>query len=67
MTTTDEAPVWQAVTVPVEVPELAFTGDTSAEFITAAGNEDVLHARLLIMELTFLDDEVTVEHAQVPP
>jgi ribonuclease Z len=58
--------VVQEVTVPVEVPELAFTGDTSSEFITAAGSEDALRARLLIMELTFLDDDVTVERAQVP-
>lgn len=28
---------------------MAFTGDTSAQFITAPGNEDVLRARLLIM------------------
>ena len=53
--------------MPVEVPELAFTGDTSSAFITAPGNADVLRARLLIMELTFLDDDVTVEHAQVLP
>jgi len=28
---------------------VAFTGDTSADFITHPGNEDVLRARLLIM------------------
>ena len=50
--------------MPVEVPEVAFTGDTSSEFITRPGNEDVLRARLLIMELTFLADDVTVEHAR---
>ncbi|KAK9836986.1 hypothetical protein WJX81_004421 [Elliptochloris bilobata] len=54
----------EEVTRMVEAPEVAFTGDTSAEFILHPGNEDVLRARLLIMELTFLDDEVTVEHAR---
>ena len=33
----------------MEAPEVAFTGDTSAEFIMHPGNEDVLRARLLIM------------------
>ena len=45
---------------------MAFTGDTSSGFLTQPGSADALRARLLIMELTFLDDEVTVEHAQVP-
>ena len=33
----------------MEAPEVAFTGDTSAEFIMHPANEDVLRARLLIM------------------
>lgn len=33
----------------MEAPEIAFTGDTSAEFIVHPANEDVLRARLLIM------------------
>lgn len=33
-----------------EVPEVAFTGDTTAEFITDPANADVLRAKLLIME-----------------
>ena len=45
---------------------MAFTGDTSSGFIADdPGSADALRARLLIMELTFLDDDVTVEHAQV--
>ena len=39
----------QEITDTVEAPEVAFTGDTSADFITHPGNEDVLRARLLIM------------------
>lgn len=34
-----------------EVPEVAFTGDTTAEFLTDPGNADVLRAKLLIMEV----------------
>ncbi|GAQ80583.1 tRNAse Z1 [Klebsormidium nitens] len=47
-----------------EVPEVAFTGDTTAEFLTDPGNADVLRAKLLIMEMTFIDDSSTVEHAR---
>jgi hypothetical protein len=31
--------------------QVAFTGDTSAEFMDDPNNEDVLRARLLIMEV----------------
>lgn len=55
----------QEVTRLVEVPEVAFTGDTSSGFLARPGSADALRARLLIMELTFLDDDVTVKHAQV--
>ena len=57
----------QAVTEQVETCELAFTGDTGPEFITAEGSADALRARLLIMELTFLDDKVTPQSAHVSP
>lgn len=46
------------------VPELAFTGDTTVDFITDPANEEVFHARLLIMECTFLDDEMSPEDAK---
>lgn len=49
----------------VETAESAFTGDTSAAFLTAPGSKDALKAKLLIMEATFLDDDVSLEHAQV--
>ena len=55
----------QAVTEQVETCELAFTGDTGPEFITAEGSTDALRARLLIMEMTFLDNKVTPESAHV--
>ena len=38
----------------MEAPEIAFTGDTSAEFISHPGSEDVLRARLLIMVRAWL-------------
>jgi len=100
----------EEVTETMEVPEIAFTGDTTSEFLDmlsfgdlkkqqdrglrhldsiaeedaaaaagAAGSggpgtaarvgdaallEDVLRARLLVMEMTFIDDSVTVEQAR---
>ncbi|KAK3257118.1 tRNA 3' processing endoribonuclease [Cymbomonas tetramitiformis] len=48
----------------LEAPEVAFTGDTTIDFATCPENSPVLHAKLLIMEVTFLDDKVTVEHAR---
>ena len=46
-------------------PEIAFTGDTTVDFITDPANEEVLRAKLLIMECTFLDDEMSPEDAKV--
>eukprot|EP00898_Chlorokybus_atmophyticus_P003061 jgi/Chlat1/3756/Chrsp259S03900 len=51
------------VTNTIDVPEVAFTGDTTAEFITNSANADVLRAKLLIMECTFVDDTVDREGA----
>ena len=53
------------VTDTVEVPEVAFTGDTTSDWITNAGGDpvaaDALRAKLLICECTFVDDSVTPE------
>jgi ribonuclease Z len=46
----------------VEAPELAFTGDTLIEVVER--EEVVRKARLLIMEVTFVDDRVTVEQCR---
>lgn len=54
----------EEITHSVVVPELAFTGDTTVDFITDPANEEVFRARLLIMECTFLDDEMSVEDAK---
>jgi hypothetical protein len=45
------------------VPEIAFTADTTAAFLETNSPvlEDALKARLLIMEMTFVDDSVTVD------
>ncbi len=48
----------------LQVPEIAFTGDTTSAFLDSVP-EDVLHARLLIMEMSFLDDSVSVEDVSV--
>jgi ribonuclease BN (tRNA processing enzyme) len=45
------------------VPEVAFTGDTTSDFITNKANQDALNAKLLIMESTFLDNYMSVEKA----
>ena len=55
----------QDITERVVVPELAFTGDTTVEFITDPSNAEALMARLLIMECTFLDDEMSPAMAKV--
>uniref|UniRef100_A0A0D9VDP3 Metallo-beta-lactamase domain-containing protein n=1 Tax=Leersia perrieri TaxID=77586 RepID=A0A0D9VDP3_9ORYZ len=48
----------------LSVPEIAFTGDTVADFILDPDNADVLKARILVVESTFVDDSVTIEHAR---
>ncbi|XP_057806401.1 tRNase Z TRZ1 [Salvia miltiorrhiza] len=45
-------------------PEIAFTGDTMSDFITDVDNADVLRAKILIMESTYVDDLCMVEHAR---
>ena len=50
------------ITHEVHVPEVAFTGDTRVEVLER--EEDVRRARLLVMEVTFLDDRVSVEEAR---
>ncbi|MCB9761454.1 MAG: hypothetical protein H6739_16545 [Alphaproteobacteria bacterium] len=50
------------ITDTVEAPELAFTGDTMIEVVER--EEVVRTARLLIMEVTFIDDRVTVAEAR---
>uniref|UniRef100_A0A6N2LG55 Metallo-beta-lactamase domain-containing protein n=1 Tax=Salix viminalis TaxID=40686 RepID=A0A6N2LG55_SALVM len=45
-------------------PEIAFTGDTMSDFIIDDMNIDVLRAKVLVMESTFVDGTVTVEHAR---
>lgn len=50
------------VTDTVEVPEVAFTGDTTADWIDSEDPvaQDALRAKLLICECTFVDDVVRV-------
>lgn len=55
----------QEITHRIVVPELAFTGDTTVDFITDAANAEVFKARLLIMECSFLDDAMSPEDAKV--
>ncbi|EEF52135.1 ribonuclease z, chloroplast, putative [Ricinus communis] len=52
------------ITNTVTAPEIAFTGDTMSDFIIDETNIDALRARILVMESTFIDDTVKVEHAR---
>ncbi|XP_004491080.1 tRNase Z TRZ2, chloroplastic [Cicer arietinum] len=45
-------------------PEVAFTGDTTADFMLDPLNADALRAKVLITEATFLDDSTSIDHAR---
>ncbi|WJX16838.1 tRNA 3' processing endoribonuclease [Trifolium repens] len=45
-------------------PEVAFTGDTMSDFIIDENNADVLRAKVLVLECTFINNSITVEHAK---
>ncbi|KAI3766812.1 hypothetical protein L2E82_16886 [Cichorium intybus] len=45
-------------------PEIAFTGDTTSDFIIDTNNVDVLKAKILIMESTYVENTMTVENAR---
>ncbi|TVU33023.1 hypothetical protein EJB05_24802 [Eragrostis curvula] len=48
----------------VATPEIAFTGDTMSDFILDPDNADVLKAKILVMESTYVDDKMTIEQAR---
>ncbi|KAF1863313.1 hypothetical protein Lal_00031312 [Lupinus albus] len=52
------------ITYTLTEPEIAFTGDTMSDFIMDENNTDVLRARILVMECTFINNSITVEHAK---
>ncbi|CAA6671704.1 unnamed protein product [Spirodela intermedia] len=52
------------VTSAVASPEIAFTGDTRSDFMVDPENADVLKARVLVMECTFVDETMTVEDSR---
>ncbi|XP_028554637.1 tRNase Z TRZ1-like [Dendrobium catenatum] len=52
------------VTYTVTSPEIAFTGDTMSDFVVDPNNADVLKARILVMESTFVDNAMSIEHAR---
>ncbi|EOX93406.1 Metallo-beta-lactamase - like 1 [Theobroma cacao] len=45
-------------------PEVAFTGDTTAEYMLDPRNADALRAKILITEATFLDEGYSIDHAR---
>ncbi|EPS67552.1 hypothetical protein M569_07222, partial [Genlisea aurea] len=52
------------ITNTVMCPEVAFTGDTTSEFFADPHSADALRAKILITEATFLDENVSIEHAR---
>ncbi|KAF5734710.1 nuclear ribonuclease Z [Tripterygium wilfordii] len=52
------------ITYTITTPEIAFTGDTMSDFIIDQTNVDVLKARILVLESTFVDSSVSVEQAR---
>lgn len=52
------------ITNTLKEPEIAFTGDTMSDFIIDENNTDVLRAKVLVLESTFVNNEMTVEHAR---
>ncbi|PSS07886.1 Nuclear ribonuclease [Actinidia chinensis var. chinensis] len=52
------------VTNTITMPEIAFTGDTVSDFIIDDNNVDVLRAKVLIMESTYVSNIETVENAR---
>ncbi|XP_021890162.1 tRNase Z TRZ2, chloroplastic isoform X2 [Carica papaya] len=45
-------------------PEVAFTGDTTSEYMLDPRNADALRAKILITEATFLDEGFSIDHAR---
>lgn len=52
------------ITDTILYPEIAFTGDTTSDFICEPRNSDALRAKVLVTEATFLDNEFDIEHAR---
>jgi ribonuclease Z len=56
------ARIGDEITELVETPEIAFTGDTLVEVVER--EEVVRKARVLVMEVTFVDDRISVEECR---
>lgn len=54
----------QDVTDTVNVPMVAFTGDTTSDLFSLPNMHDVFNAKLLILEMSFIDDSVSVDEAK---
>lgn len=54
----------EEITDTVLSPEVAFTGDTTTEYMLDPRNADALRAKILITEATFLDEGCSIEHAR---
>ncbi|XP_043691669.1 tRNase Z TRZ2, chloroplastic [Telopea speciosissima] len=52
------------ITDTILYPEVAFTGDTTSDFMLDPRNADAMRAKVLITEATFVDEELSIEHAR---
>nr|CAD22099.1 RNase Z [Arabidopsis thaliana] len=52
------------ITYAILSPEIAFTGNTTSEYMLNPRNANALRAKVLISEATFLDESFSTEHAQ---
>jgi len=52
------------ITNSMAVPEIGFTGDTMSDFILDPDKADVLKAKILVAESTFIDESKLIEDAK---
>ncbi|KAL3528338.1 hypothetical protein ACH5RR_007660 [Cinchona calisaya] len=52
------------ITYTTTTPEVAFTGDTTSDFIVDNDNIDALRAKILIMESTYVENTMTADDAR---
>lgn len=55
----------QEITQTVRTPLIAFTGDTTLDYLNGNLGPEILNAKLLIMEITTLDDLLSPQETKV--
>jgi ribonuclease Z len=57
-------PPQPSISAVLQIPEVAFTGDTSGALFESDTCPDIFRAKLLIVELSFVDEAVTLDQAR---